>query len=171
MRNYVTLRNSNPFSFFDDFDKDMRRIFDSFGSELVLNKANFVPSCDFRDKESHYLLSFDLPGIPKDDIKIAVLEGKLHVSGERKQEEDHNGYSEKRYGRFERVLSLPKNVEEDKIEAHYENGVLTLALPKVEKAKPKEITIGDSRNGSLWSRLLKNDRKEAHIPGNDEKVA
>lgn len=169
MRDLMSFRDfrHNPFRILDDVERDMRRIFDvmstglgstALGSNMV--GANFVPVCDVVDKDSHYLLSFDLPGVPKDEIKIEVHQGQLSISGERKVEKNNGDYTEKRYGRFERLVTLPQGIDEDKIEAQYENGVLNLALPKVEKARTKHVAIGESRQEGIWSRLLGN-KKEA----------
>lgn len=161
MRNYVTFRtrDSHPLSLLNEIERDMGRAFKTIATPPEFSH-DFAPACDVTEKESHFLLSFDLPGIPKNDIQIEVNDGQLHISGERKREQSESDYSEKRYGSFKRTLTLPQDVEEDKIEAHYEHGVLSIALPKAEKAAPQKITIGDDKKHGIWSKLLGADTKE-----------
>jgi HSP20 family protein len=105
----------------------------------------WFPAVDvFEDKDS-LLVKAELPGLKKEDIEISLHDGYLNLSGERKQEEKHEGTdvyrSERWVGRFHRSISLPCSVEADKIKATYNEGVLTVALPKAEEAKPKQIPI------------------------------
>ena len=86
-------------------------------------------------------MSVDLPGIPKEQIKVDVLDGQLVISGERESKTEVKGYSERRYGRFERRFNLPERIEASKIKASYAHGVLNLSIPKEEKAKPVSIAI------------------------------
>ncbi len=157
MRNLMTFKDfeNHPFRILDEIEKDMRSMLDfmstSRGNTMSFNNS---PLCDLRDSDSHFLLSFDLPGMNREDIKVEVKGGRITVSGERKQDVKDGDYTEKRYGRFERSISLPQGVDEDKIEAHYENGVLSLALPKSESVKPRQIAIGSEKKEGIWSRLL-----------------
>jgi HSP20 family protein len=105
----------------------------------------WFPAVDvFEDKDS-LLVKAELPGLKKEDIEISLHDGFLTLAGERKQEEQHEGAavyrSERQVGRFQRSISLPCSVEADKIKATYNEGVLTVALPKAEEAKPKQIPI------------------------------
>ncbi len=167
MRNLVSFRHfdANPFSLFNEFERDMSSFFDSLTlgrTELPLgarHEDSLTPHCDIIEKDTYYLLSFDLPGIPREDIQIEVQDSQVRLSGERKYEASKGGYSEKKYGCFERVMTLPEGIDEEKIEAHHENGVLTIALPKVEKALPKKIAINNSRKEGIWSWLLKTDKR------------
>lgn len=120
-------------SFFDDFDR-------------LVNTETFSPSCDIHETNHSYNLSFDVPGIKKDDIKIEINEGQLTVSGERLREtkSDENTSvlrHERVYGRFERTFALPASIDAEKIEAHFEDGVLSVRLPKAEIAKGRTIQI------------------------------
>jgi HSP20 family protein len=112
------------------------------GSQLL---EGWFPSVDvFEDKDS-LLVKAELPGLKKEDIEISLQEGFLILSGERKQEEKQEGadvYRAERWvGRFHRSISLPCRVEADKIKATYNEGVLTVTLPKAEEAKPKQIQV------------------------------
>lgn len=115
----------------------------------------FSPALDVVETDQEYVVNFDIPGMTKDDLKIEIHESKLTVSGERKRlttkevkdgaeaKEDKTFYShfERSFGRFERTLSLPKNVDPAKIAARAENGVLTVQIPKTVEAQPRQIAI------------------------------
>ena len=138
----------------------MRRVMNSAfvepkGTELEQVRS-YGLTCDMKTKGDHYLLSFDVPGVPKEEINIDVEDGKLKVWGERKFEHSEDDYIEKHYGRFERSVSLPKGVDESQIAAHYENGVLNIALPKAEESMTRKIEISDNKKEGLWDKLLGN---------------
>lgn len=154
---------------FEDFD----RIVDTFLRPTYANTMNFLPSCDVNETKDHYLVSFDMPGVKKEDIKIEVLGNELVISGDRQREiKDQNGEStlrvERSYGKFERTFTLPTTIAADKIEAHYENGVLNVALPKAEAAKARTIQIQTGQEG-LLSKLL-GSKKETNKEVKDVKV-
>ncbi len=144
MRNLVALRNFNdPFSLLDEFERG-----------FSIKSSEFSPKVEVSDKGSHYLYSFDVPGVNKEDLHIEVKDSFLKLSGERKYEKNESDYSEKVYGKFERVLSLPKGIRGDEVEAHYDNGVLSVALAKQEEVQPKKVEISNNKKDGIWSRLL-----------------
>jgi HSP20 family protein len=99
------------------------------------------------ETNTHYLMSFDLPGVKKEDVKIDLQENQLIVSGERKEETQGQGGSRERfYGAFSRSFTLPQNVDASKVEANYENGVLQIALPKTAVTTTgKQIPIKEGK--------------------------
>jgi HSP20 family protein len=105
----------------------------------------WFPVVDIYEDKDSLQVKAELPGLKKEDIEISLNNGYLTLSGERKQEvrqetgEVHR--SERWVGRFHRTISLPCRVDPDKIKATYNDGVLTVALPKAEEAKPKQIPI------------------------------
>lgn len=100
---------------------------------------------DVVENEDEFVLKASLPGVNPDDIEITYTDGTLTIKGEIKEdqeiEESRYHLRERRYGRFSRSISLPKNLDADKIDAQYEAGVLTLHLPKAEEMKPRRIEI------------------------------
>ncbi|MEN0059797.1 MAG: Hsp20/alpha crystallin family protein [Bdellovibrio sp.] len=155
---------------FDEFD----RVVNSFLRPTYAATVNFQPSCDIKETKDHYLVSFDMPGVKKEDIKIEVQNNQLVISGERQYEmKEEEGEStlrhERAYGKFERTFTLPTTVNTDKIEAHYENGVLNVALPKAEAAKGRTIQIQSGQN-SIFSKLL-GSKKEGTKELKDVKVS
>lgn len=135
---------------FEDFD----RVVDAWFAPVTATKNGFQPSCDVRETKDHYLVSFDIPGMKKEDIKIELKDNNLVISGERhrevkEQDEESIIRRERMYGKFERTFTLPSTVAADKIEAHFENGVLNIALPKAEIAKARTIQIQTGEGGLL----------------------
>jgi HSP20 family protein len=147
-----------PFASFGAWRPLLRQL-DDVMNEMVssmsgsVDNRTFLPSVDIEETDDHFVLSFDMPGLSKDNIDIEIQGQQLMVSGERKQErgngEGRSRFSERRYGRFERMVTLPAGVKTDEIEAQYENGVLTVAVPKAAEAKRHKIKIGESRTGFL----------------------
>ena len=156
MQRHLIQRNSNPFSVFDQIEKDMNSLMDFWPSQVRSNSfAGFSPAYEVNDRGEHYMLSFDLPGLSKDDVSLEIKKDKLHVSGERKSEFKEGDYSEKRYGRFERIIALPEGVSDKDLEARFENGVLFIAIPKIgEKEVTQKIEIKEGAKEGIWNRLL-----------------
>lgn len=125
-------------STFEDFD----RLFDGF---LGMRESKFTPQCDIEEYEKFFKLSFDVPGLKPEDLKLEVQGNQLVVSGERKLEKNTNekGWSrfERNYGSFQRLFTLPDVADFNDIEAHHELGVLEITIPKTEISKSKKIEI------------------------------
>jgi HSP20 family protein len=103
------------------------------------------PAMNFYEKDNQYVLTAELPGMNKDDINVTVDQGVVTVTGKResaKEEEKANYYlKESSYGSFSRSFRLPGEVEEDKVDATFKDGVLTLTMPHKEEAAARKITI------------------------------
>ena len=127
---------------FEDF---VDRFFYGWPSETRESKRSYSPNVDINESDTEVYLDVDLPGIDKKDIHVEVKNNTLTISGERqderRSEDSQSCRVEKRYGRFERSFTLPDTVNADKVAAEYTNGVLSLTLPKIEKAIPKEIQV------------------------------
>ena len=113
-------------------------------SEQVSTRA-WSPAVDIRETEESYLVHAELPGLSKDDIEITLEDNILKLTGERrfekdvKEEEYHR--VERRYGTFTRAFSLPSRVDSTSVQAKFDNGVLTITVPKMEEARPRKIDI------------------------------
>jgi len=114
------------------------------GRESQLLEGWF-PAVDVYEDKDSLQVKAELPGLKKEDIEISLHDGYLTLSGERKHEEKHEDAevyrSERWVGKFHRSITLPCPVVADKIKATYNEGVLTVVLPKAEEAKPKQIPI------------------------------
>lgn len=127
---------------------EISRLFEEpFG--LLERQADFFngwsPNLDLFENKDHLVARVELPGLKKEEIEVWLEEGALHVAGERKfeQKEDEAATHrlERFYGRFHRTVTLPKPVNAEQIKAAYEDGVLTVTLPKTEEAKPRQIEV------------------------------
>ena len=101
---------------------------------------------DVSETENEFVVTASLPGVKPEDVQVTVHGDTLTIHGESKVEEEKKGQRwhlrERRYGQFQRSLSLATPVDSDKAQAKFEHGVLTLTLPKSEQAKPRQIKIG-----------------------------
>lgn len=102
----------------------------------------FVPKVNTREDDDAYYLDIDLPGVKKEDITVDINDGVLSIYGERnfKEEvkEEHYYKVETNFGKFQRVFSLPENVDSEKVEAKSSEGVLEIIIPKKEEVKNKK---------------------------------
>lgn len=153
-------RMLSPWRSLMDLQRNLDRIFDQMwgpSSEGLADEIFFRPTCDVEETDSHFVMSFDLPGVSRKDINVEVRDNQLIVSGERKHEREDKRkgsiFSERSYGKFQRVVALPTDVDAERIEANYHDGVLELAVPKAESAKPRKIQIGEGKS-SFFSRLV-----------------
>jgi len=125
----------------------MDRLFDDAFTRPVQMSANTwsVPAVDMYQTDDEVVVKAVLPGVKSDDAQISVNGEILTIKGEAKRLEDNEEKTyhvrEQRWGFFERSLVLPTDVVADKAKAEFENGVLTITLPKAEEVKPKTITI------------------------------
>lgn len=150
-----------------DFRREIDRLFDSVvwrgNSNSVPGVSTWAPLMDVEDADDLFRMSFEIPGVNPDDVNVMVENGILTVSGEKKLErrtgdEQQGPYSvERRYGRFERSITLPQSVDADKVTAHYENGVLTLELPKTAESRKRRIEIG--RGGTNTPKKVESGEK------------
>jgi HSP20 family protein len=108
-------------------------------------EMGWAPAIDVFEKEDKFVVKAELPGMKEEDIAISVVGDTLIIKGERKAEseveEDDYYYCERSYGSFSRSIAIPSNVDAQKIEANYEDGVLEVSLPKTSKVKPKKISV------------------------------
>jgi len=116
-----------------------------FGDWPTFSERRVWPAVDVADSENEIVVKAEVPGCKAEDIDISVHGNTLTIRGEKKAEEEkkEKGYYhlERSYGSFRRELSLPGDIDPDKIEAAYKNGVLTVTLPKSEKAKAVKIKV------------------------------
>ncbi len=136
----------NPWPRLDALQRHFNRLFDSaLTDDENMNPVEWSPRVDVVELENEYKISTELPGLKKENVKIEVQKDMLTISGEKQSEhekKDRNIHiSERVYGSFSRSFRLPSNTEPDKIKAEFKDGVLNLALPKTEEAKPKQIEI------------------------------
>jgi HSP20 family protein len=135
---------------FRDLDEFQRRFEDFLPLWPALRRFPFdngewVPAIDMYEKENKYIIKTELPGMKEEDVDISVVGDRLKIKGEKKAEsevkEEDYYRSERSYGSFFRSIDIPSDADPDKIEANYEDGVLEVAIPKTQAAKPKKVTV------------------------------
>ena len=133
-----------PLARLSAFQQEVDHLFDLpfFGNGTT---GGWSPALDvFQDKNTLFVQA-ELPGMKKEDVKLSLHDGVLTLSGERCHEKAHDEKAslrnERFFGRFERRLNLPFAVDATRVTAAYEDGILTVTLPKAEEAKPRQIDI------------------------------
>ncbi len=124
----------------------MDRLFDdAFTRPISMSGGSIVPAIDVYQNADEVVVKASLPGLKAEDVQISVTADILTLRGEFKEENEQEGKTyhlrENRYGAFERQVMLPTDVQTDKAKADFENGILTITLPKAETVKPRTISI------------------------------
>lgn len=137
-----------PFNQLNRIRNEINRIFEDpfgFASAASTFFEGWTPAVDVYEDKDKITVRAELPGMKKEDIEVTVVGETLTISGERKHEEEKKEgevYRSERYlGRFQRSVILPTEVDPNKVQATYKDGVLTVTLPKSEQAKRKQIEI------------------------------
>jgi HSP20 family protein len=152
-----------------DLHRQMNRLFDDLFESGPLattsgggtfGMSTGWPQLEIEQQDDQIRVVAELPGVDEKDVDLSIEDGVLTLSGEKRSErKDENGYSERSYGRFERRIALPSNIDEEKCAAEVNNGVLTITVPRAaEKARGRKIPLG---GGSSTQRLeAQNDAGE-----------
>ena len=128
----------------------MSRMVDDFFSPFDVHNGemsawNWQPVVDVYDNDDRIIIKAELPGVDKKDIEIDVKNRILTLKGKRSSDhevkEDNYVRRERFFGMFERTFTLPADVDAEKIQADYKDGVLNIDIPKPETQKPKQITV------------------------------
>ncbi|MGE3062336.1 MAG: Hsp20/alpha crystallin family protein [bacterium] len=144
------LQKFTPMGELFDLRKEIDSMFDNrfFGGMLQrFGDQAWAPVMDITESEKEFTVKVELPGMKKEEIKINIENNILSVEGDRKSESEEKGKTfhriERSYGSFYRAVSLPKQIDETKIKASFNEGLLTIVLPKTDVAKSKPIEISD----------------------------
>jgi HSP20 family protein len=149
-----TLTRWEPLREMEDFQNRLSNLSTLFGRPLRrtnghgredITLADWMPLADITEDEREYLIKAELPELKREDVKVTVENGVLIISGERKFEKEEKKRKfhrvERGYGTFMRSFTLPDDADGTKIKAEFKNGLLTVHLPKSERAKPKQIEV------------------------------
>ena len=143
----MALIRYQPFREFDAIQKEMNRLFDSLLSTASegIDAYAFMPCAEMEETDDAIHLRLELPGIDPKELDVQVTTNSVSVSGERRSEsrttKDGVTRSEFRYGKFQRVIPLPVQVQNHETKADYKDGILHLTLPKAEKEKNKVFKV------------------------------
>jgi HSP20 family protein len=136
-REMVSLRDAMNSLFQESFVRPLATMADGNAAMLPL---------DITENENQFVVKASLPGVKPEDVQITAHGETLTIRGEMKEEQEkkdeHYHLRERRFGQFQRTVVLPTPINAEQAQAHFENGVLTLTLPKSEEAKPKQIKVG-----------------------------
>ncbi len=142
-------QNWDPLRQLSSLRTEIDRLFDEPMSVLTSPRDFWMgggwPSVDVSEDRDNVTVKVEVPGMRKEDIDVSWHDGVLSISGERKAQEkfaDGETHRNERFvGRFHRALTLPIRVSPEKTSATYQDGILTITLPKAEEAKPKQIQV------------------------------
>ncbi|MCH9672826.1 MAG: Hsp20/alpha crystallin family protein [Gammaproteobacteria bacterium] len=131
------------------FGDDMDHLFEGFFRPISNSASDdgvLTPAVDVIERDTTFEIKVNIPGVKKEDIHVSIHDGVLAVDAEAKSDEEHKEGDrvirrERRYGRFSRVMRLGTEVDESKLNASYDHGVLTVIAPKAKQATPKKIEI------------------------------
>jgi len=143
-------QTATPFDALWDIRRDMDRIFDTLA--VPSDAVSTLPT-EVLESDSEVRFMIEIPGMKPDDLELTVENSVLTVSGEKRWQKEEGKAEgdyhllERRYGKFARSFTLPQPVDASRIDATYEQGVLTVRLPKTEEAKPRRIEVRSSGQG------------------------
>ena len=137
-----------PLGELSSFRKEMDRLWDRFFRDKPFGRMfteEWLPSVDIAETKDKLLIKVELPGLEAKDVDVSISGDFLTIKGEKQKEEEEKGehyYCCERYsGSFQRSFRLPVDIQDDKVEATFDKGVLKITLPKSEEAKKKKIEI------------------------------
>lgn len=141
----MTLIKFEPLKEFESFQNQIKKYFDDFPSFGLNYENSFSPRIDISEKDDNIFVEAEIPGVKKDDLKITLQDNILTIKGEKKKEKeskDNNYYRcERSYGSFSRSFTLPSEVNTDKVDAKFNDGMLKIELKKIEQKKAQEKLI------------------------------
>lgn len=157
-RQEVQQERFDPISEFEQVTERMQRLLDRtfggvWGARAPAARGGWSPVADIEEKDDAYVVQVELPGVKPGDVTIELIGNELSITGEVKEEQREGVVrrSMRRYGRFDFRAALPDQLDADSVDASLEDGVLTLRVPKTERAKRRQIEVkaksGSSRSG------------------------
>ncbi len=153
----------DPFREMMTMRRAMDRLIDSSLTDETTSTPEWGLPLDVVENENGYVVKASLPGIKPEDLNITYDQGMLTISGEIKDESDKQQgqyhMRERRFGTFSRTISLPSTVKPEDIQANYQDGVLTLTLPKSEETKPKRIQVKSGEHAKTIEGRTSNTNK------------
>jgi HSP20 family protein len=151
----ATLVRFEPFREITALHDEMSRLMNGLLQEGNgrTGSQSWAPAVDVWETENELVYAFDLPGVPEDKILVEVENGVLTVTAERERAEEvaeERFYRfERRFGTFQRAITLPQGVSDDAVKADFRNGVLEVHVAKPEQPKPKRIPIGSAEQATI----------------------
>jgi HSP20 family protein len=135
----------DPSRDFADLQMQLNRLMEGTLAGALSPDSVWTPLADIEETEDEWIVEAEIPGVDRKDINVEVRDSEVAVTGEIKEKE-RKGLLRRRtrpVGRFEFRVVLPGEIDSDKVDASVDNGVLTLRIPKAEKARPRRIAVGE----------------------------
>lgn len=136
--------NRHPSRLFSRWQADLDKIVSELSNMESNFDSEFACKCEVLEDDAGFTFKFDMPGVSKKDLKVEIDGNILSVSAERTEEKNDgkkSRYSEISYGSYQRTFTLPESTDASKIDAKFDNGVLTLTLPKNKTSAAKQISV------------------------------
>ncbi|MBD1825253.1 Hsp20/alpha crystallin family protein [Cyanobacteria bacterium FACHB-DQ100] len=141
----MLVRYWQPWREIDTLRRQFDQLFDSVASS---DSFDWTPAIELKDTGNELVVRAQLPGIDAKNLDVQVMRNAISLAGEHRQEqrtEEHGLFrTEFRYGKFQRVIPLPVEVQNDQVKAEFKEGILSLTLPKVEQAKVVKLNLADT---------------------------
>ena len=136
----------SSFSDFDQIRREMMRLLDTAAGDGAPDRgAGVFPPMNITQDDDNFYLRAEIPGIKPAELSISALRNRVAISGKRDIPREHERVSyhrkERPEGAFNRAVTLPVEVDAERVDAHYADGILTLTLPKAEQTKPRQIAV------------------------------
>ena len=167
-----------PFHEMESLQRDMNRMFEALASnDQGSMRQSFMPLAEMEQTEDAIHLKVEVPGMNADDLDVQVTKEAVMIRGERKSESksEKNGMkrSEFRYGSFQRTIPLPMPVDNNQVKGDYQDGILTLELPKLQKQENKvtKVSIGSGQNKQIDRSQASNSGSETSSNGSASDVS
>ena len=172
----MALLRWEPFREIESMQRQMNRLFDQmmpYSSTPIegdrTDGITFMPAVEIHETDSEVKIRAEVPGIEAKDLDIKVAADAVSLQGERRSEvQQGNGgmrRSEFRYGSFQRIIPLPTRIQNDKVQAEFQNGVLCLTLPKAEEEKNRVVRVnlpGQNQQGQIQSGQASNQEQSSN---------
>jgi HSP20 family protein len=136
----------SPFGDFDQVRREMLRLLDTVEEETFGEVGSGVfPPLNVTQDDDNFYLRAEVPGVKPDELSITAVSNRVSLAGKREIPREHERVSyhrkERAEGSFNRTVTLPTEVDAERVDARYADGILTLTLPKAEEAKPRQIAV------------------------------
>lgn len=136
----------SPYSDFDQVRREMLRLLDTVAGETFGDVgAGVFPPMNITQDDDNFYLRAEVPGIEPNELSISAVRNRVSLAGKREIQREHERVSyhrkERAGGSFNRTVTLPTEIEAERVDARYADGILTLTLPKAEETKPRQITV------------------------------
>ncbi|MDJ0615707.1 MAG: Hsp20/alpha crystallin family protein [Calothrix sp. MO_192.B10] len=169
----MSLIRWQPLRELDTLRQQMNRLFDDWmhgeSSENLFPKMSIAwePAIELQETDTDIILKAEIPGVEVKDINVEVSADAVSIAGEHKQEKrtDEKGWyrSEFHYGKFQRIVHLPTSIKNEEVKSEFVAGVLTLTLPKIEKARRNIVKVNLSVENQARQEMAKERQHEEHL--------